>query len=209
MCLHANQEITDQVLNGEWPRKVYKILRYDPDYNILESPYNHFTWTPGINVSSRPADDKDPEETEGSKPVYNRGFHVWLQKKVAEDAASEEEGELVVEFTAQKEDFIVAGDDNGGGIQSALFTKVEVDPVEHDRALKFGNTLEIVNDDDDDWEDDEDEDDWDEEDDWDDDDDDDYDDDDEDWEDEEDEEDEDDDDDYDDDDEDWEDEEEE
>ena len=182
MCLHADPTLTEEVANGSWPRKVYKILRYDQQCNVLNSPYNDFEWHQGVNISSRSrAIEIGNLEEQQDGATINHGFHCWLDRTHPDTHHEEENGEIVVELTGYKEDFVAAGDDNNEGFKSAVFAKVEIAEEEFKRVMSIGPTLEMYEDDDDDWDDEED-DDWDDDDDDDDDDDYDNDDDEEDWE---------------------------
>ena len=180
MCLRHCPKISEEVLNGEWPRKVYKVLRYSE--NLLLSPIVDFSWKVGVNQSSRTNKD--------ISSAMEDGFHAWLAQDSAEMVASEYDCEFVVEFIVefvvefiefivefvvefivQKEDFVGAGFDNDGQEKSALFLKLELKEEEYEKAMKMGSRLvqeygEYDDDDYDDWDDwDEDDDDWDDDDD--------------------------------------------
>ena len=169
MCLQPNKDTTEIVKDGEWPRTVYKILRYLPRRNVLESPFNAYKWGSGVNISNRASMDNRLHDFD-----FDHGFHVWINKEDAEFNAEPYNGDIVVELITQKEDFIAAGTDNTSDFTSALFVKVELTETEYFRALDLGPKMDIEEDEDeeeedDDWEDDwEDEEDYDDEDDYDD-----------------------------------------
>ena len=148
MCLNSSKTITDEVLQGEWPRKVYKALKYKLhiDGGSLVSPFYCQVWKSGENVSDR-----------NCVNGINHGFHVFLNRDDAEEVVNVYEHQVVVELTVSKDDFIQAGYDNDSPRKSAIFNKVVLDLTEYERVLKEGKE-------DEDWDDEDEDEDWDDED---------------------------------------------
>jgi hypothetical protein len=153
--MQAKKEITEELRNGDWPIKAYKVLRWDFINKCYRSIYHgNFSWSSGVNVSDRQSVSDDPYDNED---VINRGFHGCLEPRYL----YEDLNRLIVELICEKEDFIAAGLDNGSEMKSAVFAKVCIFPEEYDRIMAESKNLREYEDEDEDEEDYDDDDDWD------------------------------------------------
>lgn len=135
MCLTVNAQITNEVLDDQWPLKAYKVVEMASPYGRLGSPYQyHYTWQAGVNQSSVLELTIPFTPSPSDIGTVEHGFHVYLHRETAEKDCTSYS--LVIEVICEKKDFIAAGYDNNSTNKSAVFSKVTLPQETYDDAVQ-------------------------------------------------------------------------
>ena len=148
MCMGYSKENTKALwerLQKEGKITVYKVFynrgnrRWDRRNRLMSGTYP-YDWKPGWNKSDRRPKktgwmlSKTPKPDNMGSVRVNHGFHVYVTEKQAK--WNRVGGEMIVEYTAYKKDFVAAGQQDWyTSADQAVFARLWLSRKEYDKAI--------------------------------------------------------------------------
>lgn len=130
MCAYVNLAATNAFVKKHKKNKTVTVYKYlTIEDGVLRSPFRYNKWLPGVIKSNSKAKLQIMKGRE-----INRGIHVYLNRKDAEDNA---DGDIVVKLTAKIEDLICLGI-----LDEAVFRSVTFSKAEYNRIMRMESICE-------------------------------------------------------------------